>query len=625
MQNLIVPDEAHIPQPLLSDGTPDPLYRTTEAKRLFGKLLYFDPVRTACILPQYGGVPSVKQTGSCGSCHLGEAAARANTIVNVGVGGEGRGYTDASGKFTARRRTQPGLVNVSPTLTEVCTRSATINCAFPSNGLTPATDIDTLLESGRADAVDSVARNVPSLVGFAFNNRLLQGGLAGDSAAFPIGVNPDGLPTGEDLVQATNSVHRMFQLQSAEVQKVPAFVKLFEDAFPEEAAKNDPDLLINDTTILRAMASFLRTVVTRNAPWDRFLAGDNGALTPRQQRGARLFFTRAGPAQNAGGSEAGGRENRARGGGPGGAGCFTCHSGPVLNKQLGDEVAGALVEENFFNIGLHDHQLQALNRTVLSDPNFRDRGRQDVNSLPSSAFKFRAQELCQLRDSNLFTHNGLFTTVKQVVEYFNAGIPQDAEAAAAGTLEPRFTNPRGPGFPPGLGLSAYDVDCLTDFLENALYDPAFAKFDPNSTTRTFQPDQQELTYSVYRPDLAALGAIDGLMPSGRAVSTNDALSRRDQGLEFLDVTDQLNAELTNSSSGRQEANDYKITNDNSSIVDTHLLVVVRGSSNQCRLANASGITSSGDTYLRVFLLDGSLLPGQSTIQRLAFQRDPSAP
>lgn len=630
IQKLVVPDEAHLPQPVLPDGTPDPLYRTTEAKRLLGKLLYFDPVRTARILPQYGGVPAVRQTGSCGSCHLGEAASRANIIINLGVGGEGRGYTDAAGKFTARRRIQPGLVDEVPTLTEVCTRSATINCASPTNGLTPALDLDKLEHSGRADAVDSVARNVPDLIGFAFNNRLLQGGLAGDPAPFPIGVNPDGLPVGEDLVQATNSVHRMFQLQSAEVQQVPAFVKLFEDAFPEEAGKNDINVLINDNTIQRAMATFLRTVVTRNAPWDRFLAGDNNALTPRQQRGARLFFTVAGPDRTGGEREAGeGRNGReraereARGGR--GAGCVTCHSGPVFNKQLGDEIAGVLVEENFFNIGLHDHELQALNRTVLNDPNFRDRGRQDVNSLPTSAFKFRVPELRQLRDSKLFTHNGLFTTVKQVVDYFNVGDPQDAEAAAAGTLEPRFTNPRGPGAPRGLGLSDNEVNDLTDFLENALYDPAFAKFDPNSTTRTFQPDAKELTYSVYRPDLAALGAIDGLMPSGRAVSTNDALSRRDQGLDFLDVTNQLNTELVNSSGGRDESNVYNITNDSTSIVDTHLLVVVRGSSNQCRLQNATGVTSNGDPYLRVFLTDGVLLPNQSITQRLAFKRDPTAP
>jgi len=274
-----------------------------------------------------------------------------------------------------------------------------------------------------------------------------------------------------------------------------------------------------------------------------------------------------------------------------------------------------LVEQNFFNIGLHDHTLQDLNRTVLNDPSFRDRGRQDVNLKPSSAFKFRVPTLRQTKDSTLFTHNGTFVTVREVVNYFNAGIPQDAEAAAAGTLTPRFTNPRGPDALPGLGLDSNAVDSLTDFLENALYDPAFAKFNPNSTTRTFQPDPKELTYSTYRPDLAALGAIDGLMPSGRAVSTNDALSRRDQGLEFLDVTNQL-------SSRRTGGDRYEITNNSSSIVDTHLLIVVSGLSDQVQLANASGTTRNGEPYLRVFLPDGVLLPRQSIIRRLVFEGRP---
>ena len=609
IHKLMVPDEAHIPQPLTPDGVPDPRYRTTEAKRYLGKLLYFDPVRTARILPQFGGVPATRQTGSCGTCHLGEAASRANTIINLGVGGEGRGYTDDNGKFIARRRIQAGLVDEIPTLTEICARSASINCASPTNGLDPAQDLDTLLQSGRADAVDSVARNVPALVGFAFNNRLLQGGLVGDPAPFPIGVNPDGLPTGENLTQATMSVHRMFQLQSAQLQKIPAFVQLFKQAFPDEARRNDVNVLISDDTVLRAMATFLRTVVTRNTPFDRFLAGDDHALTNKQMRGARLFFTPAASGQNA--------AQR-------GAGCLSCHSGPVLNKQLGDEIAGTLVEENFFNIGLHDHPLQTLNATVLHDPGHRDRGRQDVNDNPSSAFAFRVPTLRQLRDSNLFMHNGLFTTVKEVVNYFNAGVPQDAEAAAAGTLSPRFTNPRGPGAPAGLGLSAEDVENLTDFLETALYDPAFAKFDPDSTTRMFQPDAKELTYSVYRPDLAELGAIDGLMPSGRAVSNNDSLSRRDAGIELLDVTSKLSAQPIDTTGGRREENAYRITNVSDSTVDTNLLVVVHGLNNQARLKNATGVSKSGEPYLRVYLPDGGLKPGQIIQQRLIFEGTTSA-
>ena len=76
----------------------------------------------------------------------------------------------------------------------------------------------------------------------------------------------------------------------------------------------DATKLVNDDTVLRATATFLRTAVTRNTPFDRVLAGAD-ALTTRQRRGARLFFTKAEQ---------------------GGAGCFSCRSGPMLNKQPND-------------------------------------------------------------------------------------------------------------------------------------------------------------------------------------------------------------------------------------------------------------------------------------------------
>jgi hypothetical protein len=154
------------------------------------------------------------------------------------------------------------------------------------------------------------------------------------------------------------------------------------------------------------------------------------------------------------------------------------------------------------------------------------------------------------------------------------------------------------------------------------------KHDPSSTTRTFQPNEQDLTYSKYRPDLAALGAKDGFVISGLATDNNDALSRRDLGLEFLDVTSQLNVSQTNAF-GRFEAGtvkiDTKISNTSSAVVDTHLLIIVRGLTNQMRLENASGTTRSGDPYIRVFLPDGVLQPGQNIVQRLIFRRSHNAP
>jgi hypothetical protein len=228
----------------------------------------------------------------------------------------------------------------------------------------------------------------------------------------------------------------------------------------------------------------------------------------------------------------------------------------------------------------------------------------------------------QLKGSRFFFHSGGFTNVRDVVEYFNAGVPQNSVTGAASTLTARFTNPRGPGSPRGLGLNDEQVDDITDFLENGLYDPAFVKFDPDSTTVTMQPNARDLTYSVYRPDLAALGAKDGFMPSGRPVSNNDPLSRRDAGLEFLNVTSQARTELTSSTRvGNRQQDVYKITNTNAStVIDTNLLIIVEGLPGGVRLENASGTTSSGESYIRVFLPNGVLEAGHSISQALVFAR-----
>ena len=221
----------------------------------------------------------------------------------------------------------------------------------------------------------------------------------------------------------------------------------------------------------------------------------------------------------------------------------------MLNKQTNDSdvtETGQFVDENFFNIGLGDHPIQALDRLARNDPNFIDPGRNEITGLDSDLYAFRATTMRQLKGSKFFFHNGAFTKIRDVVQYFNAGVPMNPVPGAAATLTPRFTSPRGPNAPSGLGLSDSQVNDITAFLENALYDPAFVKYDPNSTTITMQPNARDLTYSVYRPDLAALGAKDGFMPSGLPISNNDPLSRRDAGLEFLDVTSQLNTQLTSS-------------------------------------------------------------------------------
>ncbi|HEU5297841.1 MAG TPA: cytochrome c peroxidase [Burkholderiaceae bacterium] len=648
---------AEIPVPRQADGTVNYRYETTEAKRYLGKLLFHDPVRSARInvntavpldLPAgtaFGGTMSAsdpnieaianaqRRDTSCGTCHLGEAAGKAGQRINFASGGEGRGYTDENGKFVPRRRPQAllnklrsrplfdgdALVDALPTLGDIFIdangqRVVTTPALFYHDPQPSA-----LLATGRLDQLDSVGRQAPGMIGFAFNNRLLFGGIGGEVPSTPGSLNPFNDPAGENMTLLLLDAHRMLGAQSAELLKIPAFVQLFREAFPKEAAEADASgdmtKLVNDVTEFRAQATFLRTVVTRNTPFDKFLAGDSGALTPAQQRGAKLFFTKA--------------EDR-------GAGCFGCHSGPMLNKQPDDpDVAGIglFVEQNFFNIGIGDHPVQALNALARGHIDFNrlgpdgypyhaeDTGREEITHNPNDMFKFRAMTLRQLKDARTFFHNGSFTKIRDVVQYFNAGIPQDPTAGAASTLSKRFTHPRGDGTARGLGLSDRQVDDLTDFLDNALYDPAFARYDSNSTTDTLQPNERDLAYSKHRPGLIALGAKDGVLLSGLGVASNDPLSRRDQGLEFLDVSQQAHVSIQSDRQPDHGRRDdmVRITNNSLRGIDTHLLVIVQGLSGQARLVNASGTTSNGEPYLRVFLPDGELQPGQSVVQVLSFE------
>ena len=667
LDKLKVPsDDSSIPLPPEDPNRPG-RYKTTAAKRLLGKMLFHDPVRTARIninsnvnppirqgeprdLPEgtaFGGtvdasnpnlqnvIDSTKSTGSCGSCHLGEAAGKAGTALNFNVGGEGRGYTDQNGNYIIRRRPQRNLiprasaylprvklfdgdtgVDSLPTLTDIYSIAGSQLVATPARQKVDPLP-DALLATGRLDQLDSVGRQSPSMIGFAFNNRLLFGGFAGESNSLDGGLNPLNDPAQENLTLLLLDAHRMLDFESAELEKIPAFVELFRQAFPEEAQDyaackaTDPngvcqealDKLVNDDSVLRATATFLRTAVTRNTPFDQFLAGED-ALTARQRRGARLFFTEA---QH------------------GGAGCFSCHSGPMLNKQPNDpDVAGIgkFVEENFFNVGIGDHPVQALNALRRGHLKFdgdghplthgEDTGREEITHNADHLYKFRSLTLRQLMDARTFFHNGSFSNVRDVVSYFNDGIPQDQEfAGQAKTLETRFTNPRGKDASRGLGLREDQIDAVTDFLENGLHDPGFAG--------TFQPNAADLTYSKNHPELAALGAKDGQLLSGRAVDNDDPLSRRDQGLEFLDVTQQVRIEQLHSDHTGYAAQDvYQLTNTSDSVVDTHLLIIVRGLPARVRLRNASGTTHNGEPYIRVFLADGALQPGQQITQRLVF-------
>ena len=354
---MMVPaNDAGIPVPPAPAGYPG-RFDTTEAKRFLGKLLFHDPVRTVRVnenagqpldfpaATAFGGtigitdssagpapagtfatastaqVDAIRQqtlsTGGCGSCHIGEAAGKAGQVLNFNTGGEGRGYTDAQGNFVARRRPMESLVKLRettlfpgdtmvdalPTLADIFMlsgqRIVTTPALFYHNIGAPTLSI---LQTGRLDQIDSVARLSPSMIGFAFNNRLLFGGFGGEPAATIGSLQPTSLllnppfddPAQENITFLLLDAHRMLGFQSARLQTIPAYVQAFREAFPAEAARADAsgklDDLINDFTIARATATFLRTVVTRDTPFDRFLAGNDTALTAPQIGGGEAVL-----------------------------------------------------------------------------------------------------------------------------------------------------------------------------------------------------------------------------------------------------------------------------------------------------------------------------------------------
>jgi len=90
IEKLMVPaDIADLPQPLLPDGTPDPLFQTTEVKRYLGKLLFHEPAR-ATRIPEFGGILSHSGSASCGTCYLRETASKSGTLLNFATGAEAR-------------------------------------------------------------------------------------------------------------------------------------------------------------------------------------------------------------------------------------------------------------------------------------------------------------------------------------------------------------------------------------------------------------------------------------------------------------------------------------------------------------------------------------------------------
>jgi len=199
--------------------------------------------------------------------------------------------------------------------------------------------------------------------------------------------------------------------------------RLFDRAFPDFQG----DTRYGRVAMSFALSAYIRTLLPNQAPWQKWLRGDKEALTLTQKKGAKLFF--------------------------GKAGCFRCHNGPALNRPAQDG-------DVFHSVGVNDLcDIPTALRTSANDP--RNFGRGDFTRRDEDMFKFKVPQVYNTKDMPFYFHGSSKQNLREVVEYFNAGVPENDRIPASNISD--FFHP--------LNLTSTEVDELTEFLAEGLYDP----------------------------------------------------------------------------------------------------------------------------------------------------------
>jgi cytochrome c peroxidase len=148
----------------------------------------------------------------------------------------------------------------------------------------------------------------------------------------------------------------------AKLNKIEGYKKQFQAIY-----KTD----VTPEGIAKSIAAFERTILSGDAPYDRFKAGDTKAMSEQAQRGMKLFF--------------------------GKANCSACHTGHSFSDFA------------FHNIG------------VGMDKEKPDLGRFVVTKLEGDKGSFKTPTLREVARSAPYMHDGRFKTLEEVVDYYNKG------------------------------------------------------------------------------------------------------------------------------------------------------------------------------------------------------------
>ena len=244
------------------------------------------------------------------------------------------------------------------------------------------------------------------------------------------------------------------------LRSIPEYVARFEQAFPAEADSvarqlprlgcvHDPTPLqsvITRSTFGRAIAAFEREQNTVNTPYDRYVAGDNEALTPAQKRGLVLFH------------------DKAR--------CVNCHSGPLFTDSS-FRIQG--VEQ------IGPGRPSATTNTGTPRPTGGDEGRFLNTGDRRDIGAFRVVGLRQIAQTAPYMHDGAIATLEEVIEFYDRGGGDEATIDRE-NIDPELVP---------LGLTTAEKQDLLAFM-HALTDSTIAVHVPARVPSGLRPAGLEL-------------------------------------------------------------------------------------------------------------------------------------
>ncbi len=225
-------------------------------------------------------------------------------------------------------------------------------------------------------------RNSPTLINVAFQKLLFHDGRASsleEQALFPM--------------MSAFEMNQNLDYMEEEIRAVPEYETAFTEVFGDGDTSRE--------RIAMAIAAFERSLVSRDAALDRFLTGDENALSPEALQGYAIF---TGKGQ-----------------------CVRCHGG------------AALADDRFYVLGvqenpehLNDPRIAATRRFVAKVSHFEeyrtlaeDPGRYLITNDRKDWQAFRTPTLREIALTAPYMHNGIYETLDEVIEFFNAGGGKD--------------------------------------------------------------------------------------------------------------------------------------------------------------------------------------------------------